>query len=115
MGSCSKSRRGGYGIKSRVQQHPSECCTGDNYRRNLLIVQRTAAEFTTPCIEHPMDVGNVGEQTPSDATIDNNKNMQEELPSDAATDNDLFCTETMEDPPESHTTDNLRDRNTQPV
>ena len=35
-----------------------------------------------------MEVGNEGKQTSSDATTDNDKNMQEELPSDATTDND---------------------------
>jgi hypothetical protein len=78
-----------------------------------------------------MDVGNVGEQIPSNAATDNNPDMQEETPSDAAIDNDpgmqvvdeqvleinilqeemnLLCTETVEDPSESPTTDDLRDR-----
>ena len=36
--------------------------------------------------DDPMDVGNAGEQTLSDAATDNNPDMHEETPSDAATD-----------------------------
>ena len=132
---------GSVNLESKVEYNniQAKCCTGDNDSRNKLIIQQTATEFTTPrngaehC--HHSRRPNGGRQTSSDATTDNNKNMQEELLSNATTDNDpdmqvtddqilqinvlqdeidLLCPGTEEDPPESPATDNLRDRTNQP-
>ena len=65
--------------------------------------------------DNPMDVGNAGDNTPSDAATDNNPGMQvvdeQVLKINVLQeDMDLLCAEIVEDPSEPPTMDDLRDR-----